>query len=1363
MALSNELISQFVKATKDDAPKTTETTLYGTTVKYDGRMFVKIDGSELLTPVQTTASAKEDERVTVLIKNHTATLVGNVTSPSASSSDVEDIADEITEFEIVMAHKVSTDELEAINATIDNLNANTANIDELNAINADIQNLKAKYAEIEYIDAENIKALNADIDHLQARVAEIGSLSAEDLEAINADIENLRAYNADFTYVSADVLSAVKASIKELDVKKINADEAEIKYANIDFANIGEAAIKNFYAQSGIIEDVIFSEGHVTGTLVGVTIKGDLIEAGTLKADRLVIRGSDGNYYKLNTDFEAMPGVEPVEEDSIHGSIMVAKSLTAEKIAVDDLVAFDATIGGFNITNHSLYSGVKESALNTTRGVYLDSEGQASFGDSNNYLRYFKDADGTYKLEISASNISLRAKGENKDLETVVKESVSDIGVGARNLIRNSRSMIFTDYYFDSGDTLSVVKIEASYSGGSVPAGTSLTSLTGITVTATYSDGKTKTVTGYTLSGTIDEGANTITVIYEGERTTFTVPGVLTLTKITASYTGGSVIVGTDVDKLTGLTVTATYNNGTSRKVTGYSLSGTIKEGSNTITVTYEGETDTFTVTGVKLVTALDVAYTGGDVPTGTDLTSLTGLTVTATYHDGSSEVVTDYALSGTIKEGTNTITVTYAGKTDTFTVTGIKVLDHITASYNGGSVEVGTNVNDLTGIVVTAIYHDGSSETITDYTLSGTIVAGINTITVTYGNETTTFTVLSALSVNKITASYAGGSVPTGTPVTSLTDITVTATYSDNTTATVSGYTLSGTIKEGSNTITVTYEGKTDTFTVTGVKLLDRITASYDDTSFDIGTPISEVKSHITVNAIYHDGTSNKITDYDISGSISTVGNNTITISYNGKTTTVTVFGIKTLTKITASYTGGSVPTGTSVTSLTGITVTATYSDNSTAKITGYSLSGTIKEGSNTITVTYEGKTDTFTVTGVKNVTKISASYTGGSVPTGTALTSLTGITVTATYHDGSSKNVTGYSLSGTIKEGSNTITVTYSGKTDTFTVTGVKNVTKITASYTGGNVPTGTALTSLTGITVTATYHDGTSKTVTGYLLSGSIKEGSNTITVTYEGKTDTFTVTGVKNVTKITASYTGGSVPTGTSVTSLTGITVTATYHDGTSGTVTGYTLSGSISNVGSNTITVTYSGKTDTFTVTGIKNVTEITASYSGGNVDIGTPVSDLRGDITVTATYHDGTSETVTGYTLSGTIKEGSNTITVTYEGKTDTFTVTAKEPELVMKTGTIRAAGSVVIDTGLKSVKHFAVHRPPSTSGVGVINAVYNENDTTVYTYCNNYTSGRTIGAVSTGGLSISGGKITWTGYAFMDNVNYIWIAIGVE
>lgn len=444
MALSSELISQFAKLANSDKKKTpTETTVYGTTVMYNGKPYVKLDGSDLLTPVQTTSSVSEGDRVTVMIKNHTATITGNTSDPSASSTVVKDQGSKITEFEIVMAYKVTTQDLEAVTATIQSLVAKAATIENADILKAEINQLHAKFAELEYVNASDIEALNADIENLQAEFAKVGDLSAEELEAVNAEINNLKGYTADFTYVSADVLSAFRANIKELETQKLSAKEADLKYANIDFSNIGQAAIEKFLSESGIIEDLVVSEGHVTGRLVGVTIIGDLIEGGTVKADKLVVLGEDGLYYKLNVGAESV-SAKQTDYNSLNGKIITAKSITAEKVMVDDLVAFDATIAGLNLTDGSIYSGAKASVDNVTKGFYMDKEGQLALGDTNNFIRYYKDSEsGEYKLEISAASVMLSAG--NKSIE----EAIDDIKVGGKNLIRNSTTMIFADYYFE--------------------------------------------------------------------------------------------------------------------------------------------------------------------------------------------------------------------------------------------------------------------------------------------------------------------------------------------------------------------------------------------------------------------------------------------------------------------------------------------------------------------------------------------------------------------------------------------------------------------------------------------------------------------------------------------------------------------------------------------------------------------------------------------------------------------------------------------------------------------------------------------------------------------------------------------------
>ena len=235
------------------------------------------------------------------------------------------------------------------------------------------------------------------------------------MEATDATVRDLQADYGNFKELTTGKLEANEASITELDTKKLSAEDAALQYAQVDFANIGEAAVEKFYAVSGIIQDLTLETGVVVKELIGVLISGDLIQANTIKAEKLIVRGEDGIYYKLNVDAlgETTAASDEKYQNGLDGSVIIAKSVTAEKISVSDLVAFGATIGGFNITDSAIYSGVKSAADNTTTGIYLDKTGQIVFGDSNNFVKFYKDTDDIWKLEINANSITFGSNSVN--------------------------------------------------------------------------------------------------------------------------------------------------------------------------------------------------------------------------------------------------------------------------------------------------------------------------------------------------------------------------------------------------------------------------------------------------------------------------------------------------------------------------------------------------------------------------------------------------------------------------------------------------------------------------------------------------------------------------------------------------------------------------------------------------------------------------------------------------------------------------------------------------------------------------------------------------------------------------------------
>ena len=303
------------------------------------------------------------------------------------------------------------------------------------------------------------------------------------------------------------------------------------------------------------------------------------------------------------------------------------------------------------------------------------------------------------------------------------------------------------------------------------------------------------------------------------------------------------------------------------------------------------------------------------------------------------------------------------------------------------------------------------------------------------------------------------------------------------------------------------------------------------------------------------------------------------------------------------------------------------------------------------------------------KRLASITAVYTGETLLVGHSI-DLEKLTVMGLYTDGSYVKLKDYVLSTYVvaEKGNNRITVLCDGVTGNFTVTG-KEVQQVVARYSENSVTIGESL-DRTKITVTAYYSDGTRATVEDYILSDTLVSeiGTNEFTVYYEGETTKFTVKGKEERVprSMYARYSGPSVIVGNAP-DRDDFYVSIFYNDNTTERITTFEVIPSvIQKEGSNTVLVSYGDMSAEVKINGLaKKIVSIKAEYTGLPVVIGTSVSSE--DIKVTATFNDGTKDTVTNFTLSSSViyKIGDNLLTVHCDGKISRINVRGVEAEII--------------------------------------------------------------------------------------------------
>lgn len=224
-----------------------------------------------------------------------------------------------------------------------------------------VESVTARSIAAQAVTAEKIAALSIGAEKLQA-----GSVTADKLEAVSVNAAVLQAVTARIQQLAAgelttDQLYAALAQIAGAEIGRAAIGSAQILEAAVGTAQIADAAITRAKLGSAAVGTAQIALGAITTALIAtgavgtlqiadgsitdakiVALTADKINAGTLAAERLLLRGEGGLFYEINAQAGGLTAAQLTEaqyRNAISGTALVARSVTAEKIAARTITA----------------------------------------------------------------------------------------------------------------------------------------------------------------------------------------------------------------------------------------------------------------------------------------------------------------------------------------------------------------------------------------------------------------------------------------------------------------------------------------------------------------------------------------------------------------------------------------------------------------------------------------------------------------------------------------------------------------------------------------------------------------------------------------------------------------------------------------------------------------------------------------------------------------------------------------------------------------------------------------------------------------------------------------------------------------
>ena len=418
MSIDRSILSEFIKATNDNK-ETKQTQLYGTVVTQGNSKCVKIDGSEIVTPVRSITDIKDDERVMVSIKDHMATVTGNMTNPSVGNDRVESAEGKIDRFDHLFAGNITTENIAAGSITADKILAGSITTDKLMAESIIADKIAANAIESKHIKADTIES-----SHIKADTIESSHIKANTIESDHIQSNTINSNHINSNTINSDHIVAGSITSENIATGTITAGSGIIAEGAIGSAQISSLDVAKL--ESGTIDT---SKIYIAGADGHLQLKGNRLQVFDGFGDRAVERVSVGDVNGDGSKFGLR--VRGVDGETI---LLDENGVTSEGITdgsiTNNKISDDANIDGAKLNINSVVSKINEDGTETIQGTKIEVDG-TTLNTKLSTITNKQTEDGERitqaQSQISANTNAIKLKVDEQTYTTDKKDMTSKL------------------------------------------------------------------------------------------------------------------------------------------------------------------------------------------------------------------------------------------------------------------------------------------------------------------------------------------------------------------------------------------------------------------------------------------------------------------------------------------------------------------------------------------------------------------------------------------------------------------------------------------------------------------------------------------------------------------------------------------------------------------------------------------------------------------------------------------------------------------------------------------------------------------------------------------------------------------------